>query len=212
MKCSRGENCLNPLKSIEGDLPISEFYKDTNSATGFRYWCKFCANSKAKVYYKNNRESALVYQSRYKKAHKPSLTPEQKQKRNKHSREYIKNRCLVDLNFKIRTRLRNKLSEELCKSRSEKYKATFSLLGMSLEEFKNYISAKFEPGMSWSNWGKYTWHLDHIKPLASFDLTDPVQQEKAFYFTNFQPLKAKDNLSKQDKLDWAPTPPTSKNI
>lgn len=53
--------------------------------------------------------------------------------------------------------------------------------------------------MSWDNYGYRGWHIDHIKPCASFDLTDPNQREQCFHFSNLQPMWAKDNLSKGAK-------------
>jgi hypothetical protein len=54
--------------------------------------------------------------------------------------------------------------------------------------------------MSWGNYGLHGWHVDHIIPCASFDLTDPEQQRQCFHYTNLQPLWAEDNLRKSDKL------------
>lgn len=54
--------------------------------------------------------------------------------------------------------------------------------------------------MTWEN--KHLWHIDHIRPCASFDLTIPEQQRQCFKYLNCQPLWAKDNLSKGDKLNW----------
>ncbi len=70
-------------------------------------------------------------------------------------------------------------------------------LGCSVVELKLYLESKFQPGMSWDNYGK--WHVDHILPLSKFDLTDPEQFRKAVHFTNLQPLWASDNIRKRDK-------------
>jgi hypothetical protein len=56
--------------------------------------------------------------------------------------------------------------------------------------------------MNWDNWGHNGWHIDHIIPIASFDLTQKSEQEKCFHYTNLQPLWAEENLSKQDKIPW----------
>ncbi len=51
--------------------------------------------------------------------------------------------------------------------------------------------------MSWDNYGE--WHIDHIVPLSSFDLTDKSQVNKVCHYTNLQPLWAIDNLRKGDR-------------
>lgn len=68
--------------------------------------------------------------------------------------------------------------------------------------FYAHIESLFWPGMSWRNQGR--WHLDHIKPCASFNLNDPAQQAACFHWSNWQPLWADDNLIKSDRLDWHP--------
>jgi hypothetical protein len=77
------------------------------------------------------------------------------------------------------------------------------LLGCSVEVLKVHLAAQFLPGMTWENYGD--WHIDHIRPCASFDLTQPDQQRACFNYTNLQPLWAKDNLSKGAKYS-APEP------
>jgi hypothetical protein len=47
---------------------------------------------------------------------------------------------------------------------------------------------------------KAAWHVDHIIPCSSFDLTDSEQQKKCFHYTNLQPLWAIDNLKKSNKI------------
>lgn len=75
-------------------------------------------------------------------------------------------------------------------------------LGCSLGEFKLYIENQFEPGMTWDNYGT-KWHLDHFIPLSYFDLNDRTQFLEAFHYTNVQPLWAKDNLKKSNKLPFS---------
>lgn len=75
-------------------------------------------------------------------------------------------------------------------------------LGCSLEELKTHLEQQFQLGMTWENWSRTGWHIDHIQPLSSFDLTDREQFLKAAHYTNLQPLWAKDNLVKHNKISY----------
>lgn len=101
---------------------------------------------------------------------------------------------------KIMKTLRNRLYSAIKNQSGEKQFKTIDLIGCSMYEFKKHIESQFKPGMSWDNHGLHTWHLDHIKPCVSFDLTKPEEQKKCFHYTNLQPLWAKENLSKHDKI------------
>jgi hypothetical protein len=74
------------------------------------------------------------------------------------------------------------------------------LLGCSIQEAMNHIESQFKERMTWDNYGFYGWHIDHIIPCASFDLTDPEQQKKCFHYTNIQPLWGHENFSKGSKI------------
>jgi hypothetical protein len=65
-------------------------------------------------------------------------------------------------------------------------------------QLKQYLESKFQTGMTWKNWSKDGWHLDHIIPLVKFNLQDKQQFLIAYNYTNLQPLWAKDNLEKHD--------------
>lgn len=73
------------------------------------------------------------------------------------------------------------------------------LIGCSISELKGYLENLFSDGMSWDNRGMYGWHIDHVKPCASFDLTNEEEVKKCFHYTNLQPLWARDNFVKGSK-------------
>src|SRR6266480_1801140 len=55
------------------------------------------------------------------------------------------------------------------------------LIGCTISELITYLQSKFLPGMSWENYGRKGWHIDHIRPLSSFDLADVEQRRIAFH-------------------------------
>ena len=101
-----------------------------------------------------------------------------------------------DVVYRMHEVLRSYISRSI-KGKIKKGKQTKEIVGIPLNEFKNYIETKFKPGMNWSNYGE--WHLDHIKPIKAHDLTLEGELEKCFHYTNFQPLWAKDNYKKGSK-------------
>lgn len=117
--------------------------------------------------------------------------------RNSYLRKWTKEKSETDLNFKIGKNIRVRVWWAL-QAKAVKSARTLELLGCSLPEFRAHIEKQFRPGMSWSNHG--LWHLDHIRPCASFDLTNPTQQRQCFNFSNQQPLWKKDNLRKGAKI------------
>lgn len=104
-----------------------------------------------------------------------------------------------DVNFKLTELLRIRL----CIAIKHKSKSGSAVrdLGCSIEFLKQYLESKFQPGMTWDNWGKGPdkWNIDHIIPLASFDLTDRTELLKACHYTNLQPLWEPENMRKHAK-------------
>lgn len=72
-------------------------------------------------------------------------------------------------------------------------------LGCTTLELRVHLEKQFQQGMAWENWSYAGWHIDHIKPLSSFNLSDRAQLLKAVHYTNLQPLWAKDNFKKSNK-------------
>ena len=120
------------------------------------------------------------------------------EKKHKVNRRWRKKALATNLLFRLRTRLRTRLYKAV---RGD-YRGGSAVrdLGCSIAELKAWLEAKFEPGMTWENYGP-VWHIDHKLPLAGFDLTDPEQFRQAVHYTNLQPLFADENRTKSDKLE-----------
>ena len=79
-----------------------------------------------------------------------------------------------------------------------KSKNTEYFLGCTFEEAWGYLIPQFRFPMTRENYGKI-WHVDHIRPVCSFDLSDPEQVKACFHYTNLQPLFIEENLRKGGK-------------
>jgi hypothetical protein len=77
---------------------------------------------------------------------------------------------------------------------------TKGFLGCTFEEFKDHLESQFTEGMTWDNWGRGGWHIDHIIPCAVFDLTKPSHQKVCFNYQNLQPLWESENCSKRHSI------------
>lgn len=127
------------------------------------------------------------------------LLAQQAEYRHKNKKEIsarATNRRQTDMPFKLRGQLRHRVY--LALSGELKIGSAVRDLGCSVEELKVYLESLFQPGMTWDNWGSRCgqWQIDHIVPLASFDLTDREQFLKACHYTNLQPLWREDHIKK----------------
>lgn len=94
-------------------------------------------------------------------------------------------------NRKIRGTISCRLNGVLKNIFSKKRSSILNYLGCSFKDFLSYLESQFQEGMSWSNYGK--WHVDHIKPCNTYDLSIEEEQYKCFHYTNLRPLWAMDN-------------------
>lgn len=112
------------------------------------------------------------------------------------AREYMRKRYVIPQE-KLKMLARNRVWAAITRGKGAKSAKTSELIGCTTAFLRGHLEKQFKPGMSWANQGSY-WHLDHIRPCASFDLTDPAQQRTCFHFSNLQPLTAWENLTKGD--------------
>lgn len=192
---------------------LKAFGKNKNRKDKIHYICLECSRNNAiKSYNKTKGKKTQVqiknyknYQKQYRIKNKEKqklyykLYREQNREQiAKNKKEYHYKKLETDIIYKLASNLRCRLNQAI--KRNAKKGSAVKDLGCSIKEFKIYIENKFQSGMTWENWGKETWHIDHIIPLAKFDLTNREEFLKAVHFTNLQPLWAKDNYIKNKKV------------
>jgi hypothetical protein len=177
------------------EKPMSDFHACARYKDGKQVYCISCRrilvrNDKRERYAKDHRlrEHLKEYQRRKRK------TPEHR----KRMREYFASYKKENPNFRIAGNLRVRMWQVLKKNK--KVKKTIELLGCSVEDFKRHIESKWKNGMTWHNYGRTGWHIDHIIPCASFDLSSESEQRKCFHWSNMQPLWASENIAKSAKI------------
>ncbi len=192
------------------DKPIEEFYLQWNHKT-YRGECKECCKIYKKIWRKNNLESCSKSSKKHYK-NKTTKTLEQRNRdrinklaegRKKYKQriyEYYAKRYVNDIEFNIEMKIRKRILMAIKKQFTHKAHKTIELLDCSFEEFKEYFQNKFTENMTWDKFMNGEIHIDHIVPCCRFDLADSEQQKMCFHYTNLQPLWAKDNLSKSNKI------------
>ena len=150
-------------------------------------------------YIKNKVEISRKAVERYERLTRPRNIRD-RIRQNKVRLDYHNRRKKIDPNYKLAATLRSRIHGALRRVDATKTCKSFELLGCTIPEYKKYLSFLFIDGMTWENHGE--WHIDHIRPCASFDLTDPKQQMECFNYKNTQPLWATDNHKKGSKWSW----------
>lgn len=164
-------------------------------------------HKRSKRYRDQNKEKERVRQKIYREKNKEKEYNRQKKwetenidKVRKRRREWKRNKSKEDVYFRMVCNLRRRVNHAVFGE--TKPESTAELLGCSVEFLKKHLESQFTEGMTWDNYGLKGWHIDHIKPCASFDLTDDEQMKECFHYTNLQPLWAEENIRKSDNLNY----------
>ena len=187
----------------------AKIYKETHREQAHKYAAEYQIKNrellsiKKKKYYKENKErlkirNALHYQknkSEYKKREQ-KYRDNNRVKVRKTKNHYYKKRVNSDPLFKFSKYLRSRVCDTFRKQKIRKNGKTEELLGVSFDLAKQHITKLFKKGMSWKNYGK--WHVDHKIPLSSAKTEE--EMELLCHYTNLQPLWAKENLEKSNKI------------
>lgn len=199
----------------------SSFFRHKKNKDGLTSWCKKCSSRKSAEYAathkdrireqrqqarKNNKQTKKEADRKYYLKNRDRIKSRVKKYRTLHKEDcnayrriYDKSRKRTDTHYKMMKCLRTRNYKALKgkkKPRSLEKNCGFSGFLM------DYIKTTFyNDRMTPDNYGE-VWELDHIKPLSSFDLTDPNQYIEANHYTNLQALLVEDNKEKSGRLNW----------
>jgi len=96
---------------------------------------------------------------------------------------------------RIKNSIRTRIWKMLRRQYVYKTNHTVEYLGCTIEQLKAHLSSLFKPDMTWQNYGEL-WEIDHIRPCASFDLTQQRNQYECFHYSNTKPSYITENRSK----------------
>lgn len=191
------------------------FSRHSHSSDGLTSYCKKCERKRQKLYIEKIAKTENKIVPKEKKCYVCKTTKKTNEfHKNKNSMDGINNKCkncssIHNKKYKKtykdkppKEKLINNIRSRIKKLILRKTANTKTLLGCSVEYLMKHLEERFYPNpetgeqMTWENKGLYGWHIDHIIPLSSFNLSDPDQLKKACHYTNLQPLWAKDNYEK----------------
>ena len=199
-------NCCKIEKSIT-NFSNNKRFEDNKNPT-----CKECDKMRSLKYYYSNKELVELKRKEYIQTEKYKIRRQNYLKENREEINRVKK--LYELNnrenilqkkkdyyqrkkndpiFALTKRLRQGIYRSL---RGVKLRSSLDILGCTEEKFKIHIENQFTDDMSWDRLNEI--HIDHIIPISSAETLEDVYRLN--HYTNLQPLWARDNIQKYNKI------------
>ena len=209
---SKFKNCTSCGKLLEKNYKNFRYISKKNNVLRFRPVCRVCERILNAKYAKTSAGKIVKSKAdkKYALSGRKKISQKKYYDKNKKvlNKKNIKRRAVkrkTDPHTKIRDNLSLRMRLALKEQNLTKRNTTHKLVGCSIKFLKKYLENQFYPHpktgvkMTWMNYSRKGWHIDHIKPCASFDLSNPKQQIKCFNYKNLQPLWAEENIKKSNK-------------
>lgn len=179
-----------PRKIKNIDIKLCNFCNKKETETRASKYCSDCSSfvweNERRVHNIGARRRAL----RYYNIHKNDLHMREYKK--KYMREYQRKKSKESNDYRIQFRLRNYVNSSLKRYSSKGKIMSCYKYGIDLKSIIEHLKP-FPENLS-------EYHIDHIIPLSSFNLNNPLQVKMAFSPDNLQWLKSSDNISKSNKI------------
>jgi hypothetical protein len=188
-------NYTKRCTKCQGEFPatLEFFYKESRKKTGLMTKCKTCMSEYHKSYYKSNHE-IIKKRNKTWRENNPDYYKDYERPKSYHDNknEWYRKKYNKDSSFQVSVTIKRGIWG--CLNGKQKTFSSIEYIGCSIDDLKLHLEEQFTDGMNWENYGD--WHIDHIKPLCSFDFSKEEELFYAWNYTNLQPLWAKDNLAK----------------
>ncbi len=198
-RCAADSECIGPILPIEisRERGLKTYFPGIRCSKGHfsehvtsNQSCLICHLKRGAEFQKANPERTRGYDK------KNRQKPETKARRN----AQLAQRRQEDPIFYTAEKCKNRVKVAFRNKSIPKTGITSQLLGIDdWEKLKKYIESQFKDEYSWEN--RSQWHIDHIRPIASFDIMSEEQQLVAFNWRNLQPLWGIDNLEKSAEYE-----------
>ena len=183
---------MKKCAACQNEFPLDNFPKDKTHKCGYRSYCFPCNREKINTHTKKRKEKRKLEN----KVNKDQISNYNKDYYSKNKEVFqtnYKNYLKTNPQFKIAHNTRVRINKAL--KNNSKSISTEELLGLTFNEYKIYLEDRFNEYMNWDNYGSY-WDIDHIRPCATFDLTNEDEFKICFHHSNTQPLSKKENQTK----------------
>ena len=205
------------------------FHRYNRLKSGLQLWCKACKKEYRREYRKANIEKERQQVDEWRKANPERVQARRKrhfeanrdreretgkqwarkntEKIRKSNKKWVmanpEKACEIKRRYTAKSK--NRLSHSIGSRISRSLAAGKSgchweeLVDFTIDGLIAHLESQFQPGMTWDNYGE--WHIDHIRPIASFDFTsyEDLEFKECWALDNLQPLWAKDNTRKGSK-------------
>jgi len=161
-------------------------------------YCRPCKSENDLKSYHKNKEKRRKYQTDY-----FNTNHDKKEKQKQQTKTWLKNnpdymnvwmqkQYNNNPNHKIKAIIQASLHNYL----KSKTNNSIYYIGCTIQELKKHLENQFIDNMTWDNHGQFGWHIDHIKPVNTFDLNDEKQLMECWNYTNLRPLWWYENLTR----------------
>ncbi len=176
----------NNSEKLNNDIKRKEYIKN------YRIKNKQELFEKNKVYSNKNKSKIKEYQRNY--------YLDNKDKIQKYGNDYIKDKYKTNLFFKINSIISKSINRGI--KNIKEGKSWKDILPYTVNELMNHLESKFEKDMSWENYGKDGWHIDHVIPISLFKYNSYNHPafKACWSLKNLQPMWCDENYSKGNRI------------